>query len=144
MPIRPNFVCLFKSRNTHEIRDVGLSRHEQALRRMANEARFHHQSVHNENATRMCGRGMRRAADQRVVVFLSHLPERQQSKETSSLDIWTGNCSKSFTLWTPTQTWTFYWRVSVTHRPAFASWSLVDGSNSLFGWNLRPWQFYKE
>ena len=42
----------------------------------ANEARFHHQSLHKENAKRMCGRGMRRAADQRVVVFLSHLPER--------------------------------------------------------------------
>ena len=87
---------------------------------MANEARFHHQSVHNENATLMCGRGMRRAADQRVVVFLSHLPERVQSKEASSLEVRTGNCSKSVTLWTPTQTWFFYQRVSVTHRPAFA------------------------
>ena len=42
----------------------------------ANEARFHYQSLHNENATWMCGHGMRSAADQRVVVFLSHLPER--------------------------------------------------------------------
>jgi len=42
----------------------------------ANEARFHHQPLHNKNATWMCGHGMRSAADQRVVIFLSHLPER--------------------------------------------------------------------
>ena len=46
------------------------------LTRKANKARLHHQSVHNESAMQMCSRGMRRAADQRVVVFLSHLPER--------------------------------------------------------------------
>ena len=74
---------------------------------MANEARFHHQSVHNENATRMCGRGMHRAVDQRVVVFLSHLPERQQL----------------FQVGYPVDTHTdmnFLLRVSVTHRLAFA------------------------
>ena len=48
---------------------------EQLLRRMANEVHFHHQSVHNENATQMYGHEMWRAADQKVVVFLSHLPE---------------------------------------------------------------------
>ena len=66
-------VLISKTRKTC---DVGLSRHKQTLRRMVNEARFHHQSLHNENAMHMCGCGMRRAADQWVVVFLSHLPER--------------------------------------------------------------------
>ena len=70
------FRLLVLSRKTCEIRDVVSDVTNRPLRRMANEARFHHQSVHNENATRMCGRGMHRAADQRVIVFLSHLPDR--------------------------------------------------------------------
>ena len=37
----------------------------------------------------------------------------------------------------------FLLRVSVTHRPALARSSLVDGRNGLFGWNLRPCQSYK-
>ena len=66
-------VLISKTRKTC---DVGLSRHKQTLRRMVNEARFHHQSLHNENARQMYGRGMHRAVDQRVIVFLSHLPKR--------------------------------------------------------------------
>ena len=36
---------------------------------------------HNENATRMCGRGMRRAADQRVVVSFHTIPKDSRRRK---------------------------------------------------------------
>ena len=38
----------------------------------------------------------------------------------------------------------FLLRVSVTHHGLSLDWYLVDERNGLFGWNLRPCQFYKE
>ena len=90
----------------------------------------------------MCGRGMSRAADQRVVVFFSHLPERQQSKEASSLEIRTGNCSKSLPCGHPHRHEGRGYRSRIARLSL--GWSLVDGRKGLFGWNLRPCQFYKE
>ena len=47
-------------------------------------------------------------------------PNYWQWRRSFILEIRTGNFSKSVTLWTPLQTWTFCLRVSVTHRPALA------------------------
>ena len=82
---------------------------------MANEAGFPHHSVHNENATRMCGRGMRRAAPKgRCFPFT---PSRKIAVEGNSN--W-----KLFQVGYPVDTHTdmnFLLRISaVTRRPAFA------------------------
>ena len=92
MPIRPNFVCFLfnleiRARSVTQVSDVTNRRSgEQQMRRD-----FNHHSVHNENATRMCGRGMRRAADQRVAGFVDTHADMN-----------------------------FLLRVSVMHLPAFA------------------------
>ena len=92
----------------------------------------------------MCGRGMHRAADRRVVVFLSHL-----QKDSS---------------WRKLHPWRFEMEIVPSrlpcghpHRHEFFTkgywsrnarlslgWFLVDVRNGLFGWNLRPCQFYRE
>ena len=110
----------------------------QTLRWMANE-------VHNENDTRMCGRGMRRAADQRVVVFF-HTFLKDSSRR--KLPPWRFE-TETVPSWLPCghpHRYDFFFTKGYRSRIARLSlgWSMVDGRNGLFGWNLRPCQFYKE
>ena len=111
------------------------------LRRKANEARFHHQLVHNENATQMCGRGMQTKGS----LFSFHTFPKDSSRR--KLHPWRFELEIVQSRYpVDTHTDMIFFTRGYRSRIALLSlgWSLVDGRNGLFGWNLRPCQFCKE
>ena len=108
---------------------------------MANEARFHHQSVHNENATQMCSRGMQTKGS----LFSFHTFPKDSSRRKLhpwgfELEIVQSRlpCGHPHTH----EFFTKEYRSRISRLSL--SWSLVEERNGLFGWNHRPCQFYKE
>ena len=92
----------------------------------------------------MCGRGMRKAEDRRVVFSFHTFPKDSSRRKLhpwrfeleivpSRLPCGHPHRHEFFTK----GYWSRIARLSL-------GWSLVDVRNGLFGWNLRPCQFYKE